>query len=122
MAPEQVRGDEVDARTDIYGLGCVAYFLLTGTVVFDKPSAMAMAMAHMTELPAPPSLRSEIPVPVSLERVVMSCLAKNPGDRPQSAVELKTLLEACSDVPPWSQADADRWWALHRPETAGTAP
>ena len=78
MAPEQVRGEEVDARTDIYGLGCVAYFLLTGAVVFDKSSAMAMAMAHVTEQPEPPSNRSEIPIPPSLERVVMACLRKEP--------------------------------------------
>ena len=84
MAPEQVRGDEVDARTDIYGLGCVAYFLLTGTVVFNKSSAMAMAMAHLTEQPEPPSRRSELPIPASLERVVMACLEKSQGRRPQS--------------------------------------
>jgi serine/threonine-protein kinase len=121
MAPEQVRGDEVDARTDIYGLGCVAYFLLTGTVVFDKSSAMAMAMAHVSDQPEPPSRRSEIPVPASLEQVVMACLAKNPNGRPQSAGELRTMLDACTDVPQWSQADADRWWALHRPEAARKA-
>jgi serine/threonine-protein kinase len=121
MAPEQVRGDEVDARTDIYGLGCVAYFLLTGTVVFDKSSAMAMAMAHVSDQPEPPSRRSEIPIPASLERVVMACLAKNPNGRPQSAGELRTMLDACTDVPQWSQADADRWWALHRPEAARKA-
>jgi serine/threonine-protein kinase len=118
MAPEQVRGDEVDARTDIYGLGCVAYFLLTGTVVFDKSSVMAMAMAHVSEQPEPPSHRSEIPIPASLEQVVMACLAKNPNDRPQSAAELRTMLDACAEGPQWSQADADRWWALHRPEAA----
>ena len=118
MAPEQVRGDEVDARTDIYGLGCVAYFLLTGTVVFDKPGAMAMAMAHVAEQPVPPSRRSELPIPASLERIVMACLAKKPGDRPQSAAELAEMLDACTDVSPWSHADADRWWALHRPEAA----
>jgi hypothetical protein len=119
MAPEQVRGEEVDARTDIYGLGCVAYFLLTGTVVFDRSSAIAMAMAHVSEQPEPPSRRSEIPIPASLERVVMACLAKNPNGRPQSAAELRTTLDTCTDVPQWSQADANRWWALHRPEAAG---
>ena len=119
MAPEQVRGEEVDARTDIYGLGCVAYFLLTGTVVFDGSSAMTVAMAHVSEQPEPPSSRSGIPIPASLERVVMACLAKNPNGRPQSAAELRTMLNACTDVPQWSQADADRWWALHRPEAAG---
>jgi len=118
MAPEQVRGEEVDARTDIYGLGCVAYFLLTGTLLFDKPSAMAMAMAHVAEQPEPPSRRSELPIPACLDRIVMACLAKDPIDRPQSAAELRTLLEACTDVPQWSHADADRWWALHRPDAA----
>ena len=62
MAPEQVRGEEVDARTDIYGLGCLAYFLLTGTVVFNKPNSMAMAVAHLNEQPEPPSTRSELPI------------------------------------------------------------
>ena len=118
MAPEQVRGEEVDPRTDIYGLGCVAYFLLTGTIVFDKSSPMAMAVAHVSDPPEPPSRRSEIPIPASLERVVMACLAKNPDDRPQSAAELQAMLDACTDVAPWSRADADRWWALHRPEAA----
>jgi eukaryotic-like serine/threonine-protein kinase len=121
MAPEQVRGEEVDARTDIYGLGCVAYFLLTGSVVFDRTSAMAMAMAHVSQPPEPPSLRSEIPVPASLDLVVMACLAKDPKDRPQSTAELRTMLDACTDVPHWSQDDANRWWALHRPETPAKA-
>ena len=89
MAPEQVRGEAVDPRTDIYGLGCVAYFLLTGTIVFEKSSPMAMAVAHVSDPPEPPSRRSEIPIPASLERVVMACLAKNPDDRPQSAAELR---------------------------------
>ena len=121
MAPEQVRGEEVDARTDIYGLGCVAYFLLTGTLVFDRPGAMAIAMAHLAEQPEPPSRRSEIPIPASLERVVLKCLAKNPNDRPQSAGELNALLDACTDVPRWTQGDADLWWALHRPEALSKA-
>jgi serine/threonine-protein kinase len=122
MAPEQVRGETIDARTDIYGLGCIAYFLLTGTVVFNKSGAMATAMAHLTEQPELPSRRSELAIPASLERVVMACLAKNPSQRPQSAADLRAQLEACADVPRWSQADADAWWELHRPETAAKAP
>ena len=77
MAPEQVRGEEVDARTDIYELGCLAYFLLTGTIVFDKPNPMATAVAHLNEPPTPPSTRSELAIPPSLERVVMACLEKS---------------------------------------------
>jgi len=122
MAPEQVRGDEVDARTDIYGLGCVAYFLLSGTLVFDRPGAMAMAMAHLAEDPEPPSLRSELPIPASLEQIVLACLAKNPNDRPQSAADLNAMLDACRDVPRWTHADADLWWALHRPEAVSKTP
>ena len=77
MAPEQVRGEaDVDARADIYGLGCVAYFLLTGEQVFDEPTPMATAIAHVEKAPAPPSRRSELPVPASLERVIMACLEK----------------------------------------------
>ena len=116
MSPEQVRGDpDIDARADIYGLGCVAYYLLTGSLVFNSPSPISMALAHIQQAPAPPSKRSELPIPESLERIVMLCLEKNPDDRPQTATELDALLAACYDIPEWSQADAKRWWTLHRP-------
>jgi len=116
MAPEQARGDaDIDARADLYGLGCVAYYLLTGTLVFRSPSAISMALAHVQQPPDPPSKRAELPIPKSLERVVMLCLEKNREDRPQSAAELDALLEACADIPEWTQADANRWWTLHRP-------
>jgi serine/threonine-protein kinase len=121
MAPEQVRGGEVDARTDIYGLGCLAYFLLTGTVVFNKPNPMGMALAHVMYRPEPPSKRSEMPIPQSLERVVMACLEKKPEDRPQFVAELRAMLDACTDITPWTEADANHWWALHRPEPVRTA-
>ena len=117
MAPEQARGEEdIDARTDIYSLGCVAYYLLTGSLVFHASSAISMALAHIKQKPEPPSQRAELMIPPSLERVVLSCLEKKPEDRPQTAPELDALLAACADVPEWSQADARRWWLLHRPE------
>jgi serine/threonine-protein kinase len=116
MSPEHVRGEQVDARADIYGLGCLAYFLLTGTFVFNKHNSMAMAMAHLTEQPEAPSKRSELPIPHSLERVVLACLEKNREDRPQSVAELRAMLQDCADVAPWTEDQANRWWALHRPE------
>jgi len=119
MSPEQVRGDEdIDARADIYGLGCVAYYLLTGTLVFNASSPLSLAIAHIQQTPEPPSKRSELVVPASLERVVMHCLEKSREDRPQSAAELDALLEACADIPEWSQAESKRWWELHRPASA----
>lgn len=117
VAPEQVRGDEVDCRTDIYGLGCVAYFLLTGSVVFDKSNPMATAMAHLSEQPETASSRLGLMISKELERIVMACLAKHPDDRPGSAAELRNMLDGCADVPQWTRADADRWWKLHRPRT-----
>jgi serine/threonine-protein kinase len=116
MAPEQVRGEQVDPRTDVYGLGCLAYFLLTGAFVFNKSNSMAMAMAHLTEAPQAPSRRSELPIPQSLDRVVLACLEKKREDRPQSAAELRAMLQGCADVVPWTEDRANRWWALHKPE------
>jgi len=118
MSPEQVRGEEIDARADIYGLGCLSYFLLTGSVVFNKPDALAMAVSHLTEQPEPPSMRSELPVPQSLDRVVMACLEKSRENRPQSVTELRTMLDSCTGFAPWTATDAIRWWELHRPEPA----
>lgn len=116
MAPEQVRSEpDVDARADIYGLGCVAYYLLTATLVFNEPTPMSMAIAHLEKQPERPSNRTEIAIPASLERIVMACLEKKPENRPQSAEELAHLLDACTDIPAWTRADANRWWSLHHP-------
>jgi len=121
MAPEQGLGEpDIDARADIYGLGCVAYFLLTGQLVFEERSAMATALAHIQTLPVPPSQRSELPIPASLERVVMRCLEKAREDRPQSAFELAGLLDGCTDVPSWTRSDAVRWWEVHSPVSTAT--
>jgi hypothetical protein len=122
MAPEQVRNEpDVDGRADLYGLGCVAYFLLTGTLVFDATTPMAMAIAHVEQQPEPPSRRTEVPIPASLERIVMACLRKKPEERPQSAGELSEVLDACTDIAKWTRADSARWWSLHRPAVAAGA-
>jgi len=118
MAPEQVRNEDLDGRADIYGLGCVAYYLLTGTLVFNGSTPMSMAIAQVEQTPEPPSKRAEIGIPASLERVVMACLEKKPENRPPSATALSELLDACRDVAPWTREDATRWWSLHRPEPA----
>lgn len=123
MSPEQVRGDSaIDARTDIYSLGCIAYFLLTGSLVFEGASAMAMAVAQVQQQPVPPSFRAEQPIPASLQSVVMACLEKLPANRPQTVAELASLLDECADVPQWTQADANRWWELHRPAAVARTP
>jgi eukaryotic-like serine/threonine-protein kinase len=118
IAPEISTGDgAVDHRADIYALGCVAYYLLTGTMVFDEASPVAMALKHVQATPDPPSLRTELPIPPSLERVVLDCLAKRPEDRPAGARQVAMRLAACG-VPPWTPADADTWWERHLPPTS----
>jgi serine/threonine-protein kinase len=116
MAPEVAMGGEhIDGRADVYGLGCVAYFLLTGSPVFDEKTATAMAMAHVQKTPIPPSQRSEVPIPPQLEAIVLRCLAKKPEDRPQSALELSCLLAAIREVPEWTQEQAREWWHAYLP-------
>jgi serine/threonine-protein kinase len=116
MAPEIAMGSQdVDGRSDLYQLGCVAYWLLTGQLVFDEPTPVAMALAHVQRELVAPSLRGELPVPDGLERLVMACLAKNREDRPQSAVELDRMLAKLEDVPQWTAEDAHRWWQVNLP-------
>ncbi|MEZ5320375.1 MAG: serine/threonine-protein kinase [Vicinamibacterales bacterium] len=115
MAPEIAMGESrVDARADIYAMGCVAYFLLTGTMVFEDPNPMAMALKHVQAAPDPPSSRTELPIPESLELLILACLAKKPDDRPASVREMLDQLDAC-DVPAWTADEADRWWERHLP-------
>jgi serine/threonine-protein kinase len=117
MAPELATGSPFDARADIYSLGCVGYFLLTGEPVFDEPSPLSTALAHIQKEPLPPSQRTELAVPASLEQVIMSCLAKKSADRPQSAEELARVLSTCEGVGIWTRDDAEGWWRVHLPES-----
>src|SRR5262245_6533475 len=118
IAPEVALGEEnVDGRADVYALGCIAYFLLTGTLVFSDPNPMTMAIKHVQAAPDPPSSRTELPIPKDLENIVMQCLAKKPADRPASARDVMTMLEEC-DFGSWTQADARVWWERNLPETS----
>jgi len=114
MAPELAMGKEnVDARADIYSLGCVAYWLLTGQLVFENSNPVAMAVDHVRTSPTPPSQRTETEVPEALEQVILSCLEKDPDARPSSALDLYNQLEACNLDSTWNQPQAKEWWQLH---------
>jgi serine/threonine-protein kinase len=114
MAPEIARSGPIDARADLYALGCIAYVLLTGTLVFTDSNPVAVALKHMQTAPEPPSRRTNHVVPADLERVILQCLEKDPSARPTSAGELDRMLVAC-DVAPWTDADAAAWWKRHLP-------
>jgi serine/threonine-protein kinase len=116
LAPEQALGDHpVDGRTDIYAAGCVAYFLLTGQTVFAGETAMAVVLQHLQSTPAPPSQASELLIPPALDALVLACLAKSPGDRPQSAKELSGRLGQIQDLHSWTEERAQDWWHAHEP-------
>jgi len=115
LAPEMAVGAPVDARADIYALGCVAYFLLTGQLVFDGKTAVAVIAKHLHEAPVPPSRRTELPVPEALDRAVLACLMKKPEDRPQTVAALADMLAAVPVDEPWGEEQARRWWQVNRP-------
>jgi serine/threonine protein kinase len=121
MAPEQALGHKLDARADLYALGCVAYWLLTGHLVFKKETQMMLLLAHIQE--PPPSLDARAPtaVPHALKLCVMDCLAKSPEHRPQNArTLLQRLLAAERELLPeevWTDERAQSWWQQHQPST-----
>ena len=113
MAPEMIVGnadDHLDGRADLYALGCVGYWLLTGHPVFDADSAMSMAVAHARDEPSPASSRTEIAVPQSLDALLLSCLQKAPADRPATAEVLAQRLAAIDTEPRWDSERARSWW------------
>jgi serine/threonine-protein kinase len=127
MAPEMAMGDgRLDARADLYALGCVAYKLLTGRRVFEEPNVVATLFAHVNKPAAPPSEITELRVPPELDGVLLSCLAKDPGDRPSGALELARRLEEIPLPHPWTHERAAAWWETHFPSTefagAGSRP
>jgi serine/threonine protein kinase/GAF domain-containing protein len=120
MAPEVVLGEEkIDGRTDLYSLACAGYWALTGQPVFEASSAMQMLMHHAQTPPSPPSSVSELPIPKTLEAVLMRCLEKDPTKRPASALELESLLATVRCEAPWNGGTAQTWWETHAPEIVG---
>ncbi len=116
MAPECISGmHSVEASSDVYALGCVAYWLLTGDNVFKAANATMMMMQHMQNSPVPPSHKSPAPVPRALEELVLRCLSKDPSQRPADACALAACLAAAHLPALWTATRAEQWWKENRP-------
>ncbi|MFL5401774.1 MAG: serine/threonine-protein kinase [Gemmatimonadales bacterium] len=119
IAPEQALGRaDVDGRVDIYATGCVAYWLLTGQLVFTADTPMGHLMHHIHTPPRPPSTVAELSIPPALDALILSCLAKDPDQRPQSARELSRRLAEIECGGQWAAERAREWWDMHQPEPA----
>jgi hypothetical protein len=126
MSPEAITAPaSVDARTDLYALGAVGYYLLAGVEVFKGGNAVEICSHHLHTDPLPPSRRVDrsaaTPVPADLEALILACLAKSPGARPRSARALRAALRRCADAGSWTDDHARAWWAEHGP-TLRAAP
>jgi serine/threonine-protein kinase len=118
MAPEIARGSRtVDGRADLYALGCVAYVMLTGSLVFTDANPLTVALKHMRDAPVPPSKRTDRFIPADLEHVILACLEKDPDKRPRSARDVERMIARCN-VPAWKDEDADAWWQKHLPASS----
>jgi eukaryotic-like serine/threonine-protein kinase len=115
LAPEITMGGVVDGRADLYALGCVAFWLLTGRLVFPADTVTAMLVAHAQTPPPRPSRFAPLPLPEALDQLVVDCLAKDPEGRPPTADAIAERLAAIGFDHPWTPAAAARWWAINRP-------
>jgi serine/threonine-protein kinase len=114
MAPEAITSPaQIDARTDLYSLGAVGYYLLTGKDVFTGRNALEICGHHLHSLPTPPSQCLERPIAADLERLILDCLEKDPARRPPDAGTLQSRLRACADALSWSEQEARRWFHEH---------
>jgi serine/threonine-protein kinase len=119
LSPESALGEAVDQRTDIYALGCVAYWMLTGRYVFTGDSAMQIVARHVSSVPVPPSRYSTFDISPALDNLVLACLKKEPSQRPATARELCDRLGQCEVETDWTREDARRWWEIRmKPEDA----
>jgi eukaryotic-like serine/threonine-protein kinase len=122
LAPEAVdRPDTVDARADLYAVGAVGYFILTGTPVFRGNTIMELCMQHLKAPPEPPSQRLGRPISAPLESLLLQCLAKNANDRPHGAMNVAEDLKRITTPQKWSTADAEAWWNQYKTGSS-TAP
>jgi serine/threonine-protein kinase len=122
MAPEVVLGAATDHRVDLYALGCVAYWLLTGMLVFEGENALQVMMQHAQVEPRRPSQRVDQSIPAALEELVMQCLEKDPARRPSSADAVRECLDAVALPSAWTAERAEQWWAAHRPRARYARP
>ena len=123
MAPEIILGDtDVDRRADVYALGCVAYYLLTGQLVFEADTPMKMLMQHLHTQPVPPSQRTELPIPRELDELVLRACRRIPTKRPQNAGELfRHGVRVHDPARAGARSAARRWWQTHLPDLTGSA-
>ncbi len=111
LAPETIAGaSRSGPEADVYAVGAVGYFLLTGAAPFDGPSVLAIVTAHLTKPPPAPSARSPEPVPAALENVILRCLSKSPADRYADGGALLEALDACPTTTGWTKRSAEEWW------------
>jgi serine/threonine-protein kinase len=117
MSPEQAAGQQqLDARSDIYNVGAVAYFLITGELLFNRTSPLQMLHAHAYE-PLVPNREFHDTVPADLQRVILRCLEKDPDHRYQDALTLDKDLAACACAGQWTLERAEDWWRQHTDST-----
>jgi eukaryotic-like serine/threonine-protein kinase len=122
MAPEQVLGDKpIDGRADIYAMGCLAYWLVTGQHVFTGRTVIETMLQHTQTKPVPPSQRTELIIPEAFDRVILACLEKNPDDRPATVEALADRLSSIATAGSWTQDLSRQWWdAYHPPQPTAT--
>lgn len=114
MAPEMTRSaTSACPQSDVYALGAVGYYLLTGEQVFDRESVTEVCLAHLEDEPVPPSQRRGQPVDPQLEEIIMQCLRKDPLERPSNGRQLADMLEGCSVRSGWTAKDAKAWWEAY---------
>lgn len=117
MAPEVARSEsDIDQRADVYAIGCTAYWLLTGTLVFAGDDILRILDDHQKTPPEPPSSRTELPIPVALEQLIMECLEKDRAARPIDAAALWQRLGSLELEETWDHDRARGWWAEHADE------
>jgi serine/threonine protein kinase len=114
MSPESIQTpDLVDARSDLYAVGAVGYFLLTGSSVFQATSLAELCQLHVDAVPLSPTLRTGRQISSELEHAIMSCLEKNRAKRPQTARDLANLIHRLAASDSWTINDADAWWSRY---------
>src|SRR4051812_4708622 len=114
MSPEAIQmPNSVDARSDLYAVGAMGYFLLTAQPVFEADNVVDLCQKHVATPPVPPSERVRTPIPPELESAILACLEKSRAKRPQTARDLAALISRCAAATAWSIEDSDAWWGRH---------